>query len=186
MITKDEAQKAVERRARDAELAAANAADAKLALADAKTNGDWSDRERYRLLVNNAEARLRHEQMEETRAREALADAQRVLDAVAANEAAFDRLADYARRIIDREAALAALGEDVCERVAAELAALQADIQAAAALWRDVSGHILPVLHLLTPATPGTLSPRWGGVVPGRDDLLRVLADARRAARGGK
>jgi len=63
MITKDEAQKAVERRARDAGLAAANAADAKLALADAKTNGDWSDRERYRLLVNNAEARLRHEQM---------------------------------------------------------------------------------------------------------------------------
>jgi hypothetical protein len=184
MITKNEAGKEVERRKQDVESATRAVADARAFVAKVKSDGDGTKRERH-YQIKDAEARHRHATLDESRAREALADAERVSAVAAAHEAEFDRLADIARRIVKREAALLALGTETRGRVAAELAALHADIASATALWRDVHGAVVPVLHLVTQVTPGTLSPRWGAVDPSRDDLLSVLADATRAARRG-
>jgi hypothetical protein len=181
MITKQDAQKEVERRTQGLENAGRAVADARDGVARVKADGDGTKRERI-WQIRDAEARLRHARLAESRAADALADAQRVLAVVAAHEEEFDRLADLARRIAQRESALLALATETRGRVAAELAALNADIAAATALWRDVYGTVVPVLHLVTNVTPATLSPRWGTVDVRRDDLLAVLADS---ARGG-
>ena len=180
MLTLEQATKNVADRERGLARAEQNLETARAAVAEVRLHGDGTKRDLI-WQVKAAEARVREAELTVERARESVADARRVLDLVTAHAKDFAQLAEFERRIAERQAALVALGVETRTRLNAEVVALRQLLGEANTFWATVNVHARIATGV---PMPREIAPLWSSVAPGRDDLLFALAHATRAATG--
>ncbi len=181
MVTLQGAKQEVQRREQDVERAVQVVADAKAAVEETRHRGDVVGPNLVRAL-DAARAQVKIAMLGETRAREALRVARQAVEHVAAHEQEFDALASVATEIAKRDSALAALGVETRQRIAAEIAEIGALVDEAHRLYAALPVEVVTGLQLLPPAS---FARRWSGLAPGAD-LLAVLSQAVAAAGGAR